>query len=97
VVLRALLTSEIGSSRVYTAAQSVRFAFSACSRAFPTVLPERRRAGLAAGPAFISCDARTSYFFETEMLVMSMMPISKSSAVSVTPCTYGFKRYFVDE
>ena len=36
-------------------------------------------------------------FFDTEIAVMSMIPSSKSSAVSVTPCTYGFKRYFVAE
>ena len=82
---------------MYTAAQSVRFA---SARLFRTRrdLVERRRAGLAAGPALDASLTREGYcFFDTEILVMSMMPISKSSAVSVTPCTYGFKRYFVAE
>jgi hypothetical protein len=97
VVLRALLTSEnrLFASVYRATVRTVRV--QRMFAGFPKVLVERRRAGLAAGPALASCDARTSYFLVTEMLVMSMIPISKSSAVSVTPFTYGFKRYFVDE
>ena len=94
---RYLQPKWVDSSRVYTGAQSARFAFS---RLFRALLDrsERRRAGLAAGPALDASVTRERYCFaETEMLVMSMMPISKSSAVSVTPFTYGFKRYFVAE
>ena len=74
-------------SRVYTATQSARFG----DRSLKTV-----RAGPAAGPD--AREMRCAYcFLDTEMFVMSKMPYSKSSALSVTPWTYGFRRYFVAE
>ena len=82
---------------MYTGAQSARFAFS---RRFRVLSACQNVAGPALRPArrVTRGERVKSYcFFDTEMWVMSMMPISKSSAVSVTPCTYGFKRYFVAE
>ncbi len=79
-------------SRVYTGTQSERFAFEAAGA--PETSPGRPR-GRPGG--HVSVTVKRYYFFDTEMLAWSMIPISKSSAVSMTPCTYGFKRYFVAE
>ena len=89
---RALLPNEVASSRVYTGTQSERFARA--SRWSPETSPGRP-CGRPGGD--VSVTVKRYCFFDTEMFAWSMIPISKSSAVSMTPCTYGFKRYLVAE